>query len=168
MRHRRHTLVLSIYLNTRGFAFVLFEGSLAPFDWAAQTIRGRRKHARCLLRIAALLNRYEPDVIVLQDMARASNRRAMRLISLNAEIDAMAQERGVPVFAYSRADVDNAFAPFGLGNKHDMAELIAKHAPAFERFVPPPRKPWMSEDARMGIFDAAALGFVFYQREGSE
>jgi hypothetical protein len=60
----------------------------------------------------------------------------------------------------------SAFAEFGLPNKHSMAELIAKHIPALEHYLPPPRKPWMSEDARMGIFDAAALALVFFQRAG--
>jgi hypothetical protein len=39
------------------------------------------------------------------------------------------------------------------------------HIPAFERYVPPPRKPWKSEDARMGIFDAAALALTFFKDE---
>ncbi|WP_156527887.1 hypothetical protein [Bradyrhizobium stylosanthis] len=43
------------------------------------------------------------------------------------------------------------------------AERIAKHIPAFEQYVPPPRKPWMSEDRRMGLFDAAALALTFFQ-----
>ena len=54
----------------------------------------------------------------------------------------------------------------GLSEEHYkqmVAEAIAKHIPAFERYVPPPRKPWMSEDSRMGLFDAAALGLVFFQ-----
>jgi len=41
---------------------------------------------------------------------------------------------------------------------------MAKSIPVFERYLPSPRKPWQSEDARMGMFDAAAMGFVFYQR----
>jgi hypothetical protein len=56
------------------------------------------------------------------------------------------------------------FASAGLANKQSLAEVIAKYIPAFERHVPPPRKPWMSEDARMGLFDAAALALVFFQK----
>jgi hypothetical protein len=56
----------------------------------------------------------------------------------------------------------------GFANKQMLAGLIAKHIPAFERHVPPPRKPWMSEDARMGLFDAAALALVFFQKAGAE
>jgi hypothetical protein len=55
----------------------------------------------------------------------------------------------------------------GFTNKQMLASLIAKHIPAFERHVPPPRKPRMSEDARMGLFDAAALVLVFFQKAGT-
>jgi hypothetical protein len=46
--------------------------------------------------------------------------------------------------------------------KHRIAETIAGHIPALKLYVPPARKAWMSEDARMGIFDAAALAWVFF------
>jgi len=49
--------------------------------------------------------------------------------------------------------------------KDTIAAAIAKHIPAFERFLPPPRKLWKSEDARMGIFDAAALASRFQRME---
>ena len=68
---------------------------------------------------------------------------------LNAEIAGLAKSRGIPVYAYSRDEVRRAFGDFGFLNKQRLAELIGKHIPAFERYVPPPRKPWMSEDARM-------------------
>jgi hypothetical protein len=48
-------------------------------------------------------------------------------------------------------------------SKYAIAEAIAKHLPAFERHLPPQRKPWMSEDSRMGIFNAAALALTFFQ-----
>ncbi|MDA9473445.1 hypothetical protein XI03_02725 [Bradyrhizobium sp. CCBAU 65884] len=67
------------------------------------------------------------------------------------------------MFAYSRDQVRDAFKCYQCPNKQSLAELIAKHIPAFEQYVPPPRKPWMSEDRRMGLFDAAALGLVFFQ-----
>ncbi len=159
---RRYNLVLAVYPNARGFAFVIFEGPLSPVDWSMREIRGRHKNRRCLVGIAAVLERYRPDVLVLQDMSRSGTRRAYRLTELNAGIGELAEERGIPVFAYSRAQVREAFDLFGLVNKHAIAEAIAKHIPAFDRYLPPHRKPWMSEDARMGIFDAAALALTFF------
>jgi len=51
----------------------------------------------------------------------------------------------------------------GVTNKRQLAEAIAARIPAFERYLPPPRKPWMSEDSRMNLFDAAALALTFFQ-----
>jgi hypothetical protein len=51
-----------------------------------------------------------------------------------------------------------------MPSKQMIAGAIAKNIPAFHRYLPPPRKPWKSEDARMGMFDAAALGIVFFQK----
>ncbi len=71
-----------------------------------------------------------------------------RITDLNAEIAELAESRGIPVHAYSRDQVRAAFEYLGCGNKQGLAEVIAKHIPVFERYVPPPRKPWMSERTR--------------------
>jgi hypothetical protein len=101
-------LVMAIYLNSRGFAFVIFEGELAPLDWSIVEARGSEKREKIL------------------------------------------------------APVRQQFAYLGSVTKDAIAMAIAKHIPAFERFLPRPRKPWESEDARMGIFDAAALALTFF------
>jgi Holliday junction resolvasome RuvABC endonuclease subunit len=162
---RRYALVLAIYFNTRGFAFVLFEGHLSPFDWGLCETRGPRKHRRCIVRVMRILDRYQPDFLVIRDTSTHGTR-TPRIANLNAAICEMAHNREIPVYAYSRDHVRDAFEYAGSVDKQSMAELIAKHIPAFERYVPPPRKPWMSEDPRMGLFDAAALGLVFFQRKG--
>ncbi len=160
----RYTLVLAIYLNTRGVAFVLFEGHLSPFDWGVRETRGPRKRRRCLARITKILDCYLPDILVIQDTSPQGTRRARRITDLNAAVAELGEDRGIPVYTYSRADVRTAFGYLGPLNKQSLAAVIAKHIPAFEQYVPPPRKPWMSEDPRMGLFDAAALGLVFFQR----
>jgi hypothetical protein len=165
MRDRRYALVLSIYLNTRGFAFVLFEGHLSPFDWGVQEIRGPDKSEQCLARITKAFDQLRPDVLVIQDTSPQGTRRVPRITELNEAIAALARDRSIPVYSYSRDDVQAAFGHLA-SNKQAIAELIAKHIPVFERYVPPRRKPWMSEDSRMGLFDAAALGLVFFQKAG--
>lgn len=163
MKPHRYALVLSIYVNTRGFAFILFEGHLSPFDWGIRETRGPRKGKGCLLRITQLFDRYAPDVLVLQDTSEHGTQRVRRIVELNSSIAALATDRDVHVFAYSRNQVRSAFECYGCPNKQSLAELIAKHLPAFEQYVPPPRKPWMSEDRRMGLFDAAALALTFFR-----
>jgi hypothetical protein len=165
---RRYALVLCIYVSTRGVAFVLFESSLSPFDWGVKEVRGRGKNRRSLATIYAILDHYQPDILVLQETSPNGTRRARRVTELNADIAELGERGGIPVYAYTRKDVYDAFGYLGAVNKQIVAEAIAKHVPVFERYVPPPRKPWMSEDACMGLFDAAALGLVFFQREGGQ
>ncbi|WP_035680678.1 hypothetical protein, partial [Bradyrhizobium liaoningense] len=155
-------------LNTRGFAFIMFEGHVSPFDWGIRETRGPRKGKGCLLRISQIIDRYAPDVLVIQDTSEQGTRRARWISTLNRSIVSLANDRGVPVFAYSRDRVRGAFERHGCPNKQSLAELIAKHIPAFEQYVPPPRKPWMSEDRRMGLFDAAALALVFFESINTE
>lgn len=165
---RRHALVLSIYLNSRGFSFVLFEGHLSPFDWGIREIRGPRKLKGCFQRITQLLDQYAPEALVIQDTSKQGTERARWISDVNASIAALANKREIPVFAYSRDQVQGAFKCYQCPNKQRLAELIAKHIPAFEQYVPPPRKPWMSEDRRMGLFDAAALALTFFQSIGNQ
>jgi len=51
----------------------------------------------------------------------------------------------------------------GVPNKDKRARFIAARFPELARSVPPERKPWMSEDERMAIFDAAAFGLEFFR-----
>ena len=158
---RRYNLVLAIYPTTRGFAFALFEGALAPVDWGTVEVRGEGKNAACVRRVSQLFGRYAPDALVLQDTGGEA-RRAPRIRQLNDDVRQLAETQGIPVFAYSRGQVRRNFEHLGSTNKDAIADVIVKRIPAFEAFRPPVRKIWMSEDARMGIFDAAALLLTFY------
>jgi hypothetical protein len=160
---RRYDLVFAIYPQSRGFAFVLFQGRLAPVDWGVFEARGANKNARCLMRIASLLALHTPDVLVLQDMSERGTHRVRRIQELNRRAAELADQRGVRVKTYSRAQVVEYFLQKGVTTKQRIAETIAKHIPAFNLYVPPARRPWMSENARMGIFDATALAWMFFR-----
>jgi hypothetical protein len=162
MSDKRYCRVFAIYPNTRGFAFVVFEGQLAPVDWGVKTIRGKRKHSQCLRHIEKILARYDPDSVILQDMSPFGTRRASRIRKINSATEELCELRGVPTYTFSRAQVRSAFSYLGMMTKQAIAQAIAKHVPAFERYLPPTRKPWMTEDSRMGLFDAAALAWTFF------
>ena len=165
---QRYKRVLAIYPNAYGAAFVVFEGSLSPIDWGVIEVRGRDRNSRCLQIINRIVERHQPDVFVLRDPSSAGTHRSRRVAKLNAAIVNLAELNDIPIYTYSRTDVRNAFAYLGLANKHAIAEAIAKHIPAFERYVPPPRKLWRTEHFQMGLFDAAALALTFYQQKAKE
>jgi hypothetical protein len=73
----------------------------------------------------------------------------------------MAANRKESVKLFSRDQVMKTFIADGQGTKHALAEILAKRFPEeLGLQLPPKRKPWMSEDSRMGIFDAVALVLI--------
>jgi hypothetical protein len=159
----RHDLVLAVHFQSRGFAFVLFDGWAALVDWGVYDGRGTHQNARCVKRIDSLFALHTPDVLILQDMSESGTRRARRIRVLNRNTAELALQRGMAVHMYSRAQVVKHFEELDAVTKHGIAETIARRIPALHLYVPPARKPWMSEDARMGIFDAAALAWLFFR-----
>ena len=58
---------VGLYPNARGFAYVIFEGPLSPVDWGISEILHREGRLKtCMKRLAALFDRYCPDVLVLR------------------------------------------------------------------------------------------------------
>jgi hypothetical protein len=157
-----YSFVLAMYPNSRGVAFVVFEGTQSLIDWGLRVTRHKHEQYRYLSAIGDLFVLYQPAIILLENMASAGARRSERIRNLNAKIAERALALHMPVRFYSRNQVREAFAPFGSATKEAIADTIGTRIPALARLVPPPRKPWTSEHARMGVFDAAALALTFF------
>jgi hypothetical protein len=95
MMQERYEFVSAIFLNTRGFAFVVFEGELAPLDWGVVEVRGTRKSEKNLARIEKLLARCRPQVVVLQKLL-PTDPRPERIFDLNGAVAALARRGGFP------------------------------------------------------------------------
>jgi hypothetical protein len=87
----RPSLVTAIYLNSRGFAFALFEGPTAPLDWEIVEVRGKEKREKLLARVDAVFARYRPEVVVLQNMSERGTHRPHRIRRLNETITERAE-----------------------------------------------------------------------------
>jgi len=157
-----HGRVLSIHLTARGLGFVFMDGPLSPINWGTREVRSRHKNAQCLSKVAALLDAHQPDALVLEDPTGRGSRRAARIQRLSRSILTLANDQAVSLHLFSRRDIRRCFERFGAATRFEIAMAIAKRIPAYERFLPPPRKLWMSESPRMSIFDAASLAITFY------
>ena len=78
-RNTSPSFVLSLYPTSHGFAFVLFEGSDAPFDWGVKEVRAKRKNPKVLDDVKALIELYHPEVLVMEDTDKGKVRRAARI-----------------------------------------------------------------------------------------
>jgi hypothetical protein len=80
---------------------------------------------------------------------------------LGKRISSLAKRSGVAVMLFSRTQVRQAFCAEAQGTKQTIAEILGKKYPEeLGSRLPPKRRPWMSEDYRMDIFDALALALV--------
>jgi hypothetical protein len=157
-----HSFVIAVYPNSNGIGFVVFKGPQTLVDWGGRGATFKHSPHRLLKSVAALLDRYSPAILILQNMKPGGTSRNPRIRNLNTAIARLANEHGIATHSYSRKDVQKAFAPFRAITKAEIAEAIAKQVPPFARLVPPPRRPWHSEHRRMGLFDAAALALTFF------
>src|ERR1700693_1898474 len=74
--------VLSISPLSGGFAFVLFEGPDSPFDWGVKEIKRKDKNAKTLAEIKNIVDRYRPEVLVVEDTTGKDSRRTSRIRKL--------------------------------------------------------------------------------------
>jgi Holliday junction resolvasome RuvABC endonuclease subunit len=160
-------LALAIYPSTRGFGFALFEGPSVLIDWGTKETR-IEKNQQCLVKIEALIDFYEPDVVIVEDASRGVSRRSKRIQRLIQDINALAIRKKLKRRSYSRAMIKEFFSEFGAATKPQIAQTIAGWLPELKPRLPPVRKIWMSEDPRMAIFDAVALVLTFFYFENKK
>ena len=153
--------VLAIDPSTRGFGFAVLEGPNRLIDWGVKETK-TDKNRRSLELIAELIEIYEPKVLVVEDYVGKGSRRCRRVGDLIDEIAKLALKRKVKVTCFSRGEVKQAFTESGARMKYEIAIAIAKGFPELAPRLPRFRKPWMSEDYRMSIFDAVSFGLTFF------
>ena len=160
-------LVLAIYPFSRGFAFVFFEGPESPFDWGVKEIKEKHRNTKTLDEIKKIVDRYRPEVLVIAETAGEESRRTSRIRKLYRMLVHLADAEYIELHRYGKSAIKECFAPVGASTKYEIAKAIAIQIPAFAHRIPPFRKPWMSEDSRQSLFDAAALGLTYFCRQGT-
>jgi Holliday junction resolvasome RuvABC endonuclease subunit len=157
---------LAISLSSRGFGFAVLEGERLV-DWGVKSAK-TDKNAQSLAKVEQLIVQYQPDVLVQQDHTAEDFRRSAKAKELSRQIAALALRHKVRVNLLSNQEVKKALLPDGEGTKHELAKLMAQRFPdELGLRLPPERRPWMSEDYRMGIFAAVALALTFSLKKGS-
>ncbi len=160
----KYPRILAIAPSTRGFGFALVEGLDTLADWGVKSVTGD-KNPGCIAQVEKMVAHYQPDVVVLEDTSTKPFRRSTRIRALGKQIITLAKSHNVIAVLFSKEQVRQAFFDDGQGTKYALAEIIAKKFSDELGFrLPPKRRPWMSEDYRMDIFDAVALALMVRQR----
>lgn len=148
------TRILAIDVTGRGFGYVIAEGGRL-LDWA--TVSAGIDQATVLLRVAALAETWQPSVIRIDDPMAPGSRRCERIRLVLTALERQAGSQGIQVQRITSAAISEVFAGGNAQTKRDRAVHLARRYPELAPRLPPIRKPWMSEDERMSIFDAVAL-----------
>jgi Holliday junction resolvasome RuvABC endonuclease subunit len=155
---------MAIYPMTRGYGFVLFESAGAGADWGARFIEGNRKtrNGRTVAHVGSLLDRYQPDVLVLEDYRTKEARRSDRLKNLHRAIVHAAQTRAIETVLIKPREVRAAFRSVGATTTYEIAQAVARQFPPLSHRIPAKRRTWDAESPTMAMFRAAALAITFY------
>jgi hypothetical protein len=152
--------VLAIDPFSRGVGFAVLESPDDLVDWGLKTT-GKADNAKAVRAIEWLIDRFRPDVLALENWESAGARRCHRVDLLLNHIASDGKKR-VRVQLVSRRQI-RAIGPLpDVSTKYGRACLLSERFPELSAFLPPIRKPWMSEDNRMSIFDAVAFGVACF------
>jgi hypothetical protein len=155
--------VLALDVRSRNFGFVVFEGPNEILDWGVKSFRsgGNAVKTPAATKLLSLFDEFAPSAVVIRERATGKRTKKPKLLSI---IERQVRNRRIPVRFITPRDVNRAFVGFE-SNKYEVASALAKQFPGLASRLPPKRKCWQSEDYRMGIFDAAAVGVAYFVRQ---
>lgn len=114
---------LAIDPGSKGFAFVVLEGSERLIDWGGVTVAGSDV-SRFLERLGRLVDRYRPDILILEEPA--GSRRGKRAREWLVWAEDLASERDLEAVAVTRPQVAECM---GLSTRHEQAAALTKLFP---------------------------------------
>lgn len=156
----RHPILLAIDPTSRGFAFAVLEAPAFLVDWGSKSVT--TGNGSLVRGVEELLSRYQPDVLVLEDLAAKGARRRKRARREIGSIECRALKRGVRVERVSRLTILDAFAPGKT--KYEVALRLAEIFPVLANRLPRKRNTWRPEEARMSVFDALGSAAAAVER----
>lgn len=166
-QQEKHTLVLAIAPTIKGFGYTVFEGPDELIEWSISNLTSRQRLKEGIARVEELIDFYEPEVVVIENAKTELCRKARKTVQFLAKVEKLSGKLSIPCHAYTREEIKEVFGRLSFNTKYEIAKGIAGFIPYLKARLPPDRKPWMSEDYRMGIFEAASLAYVYYYREDS-
>jgi Holliday junction resolvasome RuvABC endonuclease subunit len=153
---QRRIRTLAVDPTSRGFGFAVLEGKDLLIDWGVVQVWSKNKK-ELVARIDAYIDRYRPVFFVTERVGSAKARKRSREIT--TLLAGHAAGRHLIVVTVSREAVRRLFHTSGT-TKFEIALAITKTFPELASRMPRKRKPWMSEDERMNLFDALAFALT--------
>jgi len=150
--------VLALDMRPKRAGYALFEGFVHLLDVGVVVFR---KRDDVNARLKSLLDTYRPNVLVMRSIQQNS-RRSNPETRLNVRTARRsAEHRSTTIVEIRQEQLDSHFESLGASSKHQIASFLARTFPELSHRLPPKRKLWQSERARMSMFDAVSYGVVY-------
>lgn len=161
--------IVAIEARRSRFGYALFEGPNKLLDWGGNSIRTRlttRSATNAARdRISDLLRRSHPTVVIVMRPRRTRTGKTATPGTIMKAIVQQAAVLGLSIEFVTRAQIWGAFA---IRNRDDIAEQIVMVFPELVARLPLRRKKWQPERRGMVIFDAVAVGMVYWARTAAK
>jgi hypothetical protein len=148
-----HRSIVAVHPAGNSLTYVFFEDGRLT-DWQRIEKNGE---GDMLAILDSVLDGCAADILVLEDADATGCKRRPEMRVLLKRMAEHARERGFLVRQISASDARLAWRAKGQRNKPAVAAAIGQQFPELRHLVPPPRKNFMNEDARVHIFDAVSL-----------
>jgi len=154
--------VLGVSLTTRGFGYAVIERGNSLVGFGKVRVKGD-KNVNSLAGIKRVIARYQPDVLVLQDVNQAKGtKRVPRIKTLHRRVVVLAKESKIKVVVIPGKIMRETLLGNGNATKHEMATLMAQKFPdELSSLLPVKRRTQDNEDPRMDVLDAVGLIVAF-------
>lgn len=153
--------ILGIAPSKKGFGFAVIEARGLLVSWGVGRLYSWKRE-EFLQRLDALFDRYEITLLCLEgptDYSKLGQRRR-RLFELGCRL---AKHRAIDVSQISRVELSSQLGLDQRASRHTTAIRVAGLFPELAELLPPPRRPWQTEDPRIALFMAVALGAAHLQ-----
>ncbi len=154
--------ILALDLRTKRLGFAVFEGPERLLDYGVRRYRrpGAVPAAELRRWLDELCGQWQPQVAVLENrkipIAQEKLRRVIALVKREALL------HGLTLRVLNSRTVARSIHPEGRVTKHEAACLLAVRFTQLTWKLPPKRRCWESENCRMSVFDAAAIGLAYF------
>jgi hypothetical protein len=148
-----HNFVRYIGINLRSssFAFILIEGGTV-LDSGIRKCELPQFHSCLTQQFDRVLLTYTPSIAIISSSAGVNPKKR----TVRRKLKAAAANRGIEVAEAGPAVIRRYFSRFNAGTRYEIAQVVAEIFPELAWKLPPKRKAWQHEAARMSVFDAAA------------
>jgi len=163
MKDAQITRIVAVDVKSGESGYAVFETPLRLVDWGLKGEKGYIGNARC---IADLLALFQPSVVVMLRIATNSKRNSVSVRRTVQAVRGEARRASLPVAIVSERAAKTFFERQGFRTRHEIASALAASFPELAWKLPPHRKMWQTEYARLSIFDAVSLALTYFARHG--